>query len=303
MESELRSALADVNPNLTPLYVHTFAEQLDENFSPDELLARLTSLFGLTALLLASIGLYGVTAYSVERRTSEIGIRMALGADRIRVLGNVLRTALMQVLIGLALGIPLAYLAGRLLAGHIYQVPAFDLLTDGRLRRRFGSFGHGCRVLARIPCRCTESYSGATNRIESQKREKMNRRKDAVKERCQRRGVPLFVAVGLVVPCSGSTAFAQSGAATPPPGSAFSSAQPAVKPFAIRMPKSLNPVAPYKPASVPEPDLGNSPRLDQLMRDGKLYLSLRDAIALALENNLDLGDRSLHASHCGYGYP
>jgi predicted permease len=129
MESELRSALADVNPNLAPLYVHTFADQLDQNFTPDELLARLSSLFGLTALLLASIGLYGVTAYSVERRTSEIGIRMALGADRTQVLGNVLRTALMQVLIGLALGVPLAYLAGRLLAGHIYQVPAFDLVT------------------------------------------------------------------------------------------------------------------------------------------------------------------------------
>jgi predicted permease len=129
MESELRAALADVNPNLAPLYVNTFAEQLDENFTPDKLLARITSLFGLTALLLASIGLYGVTTYSVERRTSEIGIRMALGADRTRVLGNVLRTALMQVLIGLALGVPLAYLAGRLLAGHIYQVPAFDLLT------------------------------------------------------------------------------------------------------------------------------------------------------------------------------
>jgi predicted permease len=128
-ESELRSALADVNPNLAPLYVHTFAEQLDENFSPDELLARLATLFGLTALLLASIGLYGVTAYSVEQRTSEIGIRMALGADRIRVLDYVLRSALMQVLIGLALGVPLAYLAGRLLAGRIYEVPTFDLLT------------------------------------------------------------------------------------------------------------------------------------------------------------------------------
>jgi predicted permease len=128
-ENELRSAFADVNPNLAPLYVHTFAEQLDENFGPDELLAGLATLFGLTALLLASIGLYGVTAYSVERRTSEIGIRMALGADRIRVLDYVLRSALMQVLIGLALGVPLAYLAGRLLAGHIYEVPAFDLVT------------------------------------------------------------------------------------------------------------------------------------------------------------------------------
>ncbi len=129
MESEVRSALADVNPNLAPLYVHTFAEQVDGNFTPDALLARLTSLFGLAALLLASIGLYGVTAYSVERRTSEIGIRMALGANRTRVLSNVLRTALVQVLIGLALGVPLAYLAGHLLASHIYEVPAFDLLT------------------------------------------------------------------------------------------------------------------------------------------------------------------------------
>ncbi len=129
MESELRSALADVNPNLAPLSVHTFAEQLEGNFTPDTLLARLTSLFGLAALLLASIGLSGVTAYSVERRTSEIGIRMALGADRIRVLDYVLRTALVQVLIGLALGVPLAYLAGHLMASHIYQVPAFDLLT------------------------------------------------------------------------------------------------------------------------------------------------------------------------------
>ena len=129
MEGAVRSALADVNPNLAPLYIHTFTEELSENFTQDELLARLTSLFGLTALILASIGLYGVTAYSVERRTGEIGIRMALGADRGQVLANVMRQALTQVLFGLALGVPLAYLAGRLLAGHIYQVPVFDPLT------------------------------------------------------------------------------------------------------------------------------------------------------------------------------
>jgi predicted permease len=126
MESELRAALADLNPDLAPLYIHTFTEQLSENFTQDQLLARLTSLFGLTALILASIGLYGVTAYSVERRTGEIGIRMALGADRGRVLANVMKQALTQVLIGLALGVPLAYLVGRLMAGHIYQVPVFD---------------------------------------------------------------------------------------------------------------------------------------------------------------------------------
>ncbi len=129
MESEVRAALADVNPNLAPLYVHTFAEQLRGNFTQDELLARLTSLFGLTALILASIGLYGVTAYSVERRTAEIGIRMALGADRGRVLAIVMKHALTQVLIGLALGIPFAYVAGRLMGGHIYQVSVFDPFT------------------------------------------------------------------------------------------------------------------------------------------------------------------------------
>jgi outer membrane protein TolC len=98
-----------------------------------------------------------------------------------------------------------------------------------------------------------------------------------------------LLAILLVVGLLSSTAFAQSGAATPPP--AQTSAQlttQAVKPFAIQMPKSLDPLAPYMPGSVPEPDLANSPRLDRLMRDGKLYLSLRDAIVLALENNLDL---------------
>jgi predicted permease len=126
VEEAVRSALADVNPNLAPLYVHTFDEQLKENMTSDELLARLTSLFGLTALILAAIGLYGVTAYSVERRTGEIGIRMALGADRMAVLRNVMRHAMAQVLLGLAIGVPLAYAVGHLLASRVYQVAAFD---------------------------------------------------------------------------------------------------------------------------------------------------------------------------------
>jgi predicted permease len=126
IEQAVRNALADVNPNLAPLYVHTFDEQLGRYLTNDELLARLTSLFGLTALILAAIGLYGVTAYSVERRTGEIGIRMALGADRMAVLKNVMRHAMTQVLLGLAIGVPLAYLVGHLLAGRVYEVAAFD---------------------------------------------------------------------------------------------------------------------------------------------------------------------------------
>ena len=85
---------------------------MDGNFAQNTMLAKLTSLFGLLALVLASVGLYGVTAYSVERRTSEIGIRMALGADRMNVLKLVLKGAFVQIGIGLAIGIPATILAG-----------------------------------------------------------------------------------------------------------------------------------------------------------------------------------------------
>jgi predicted permease len=126
VEKETRRAFADVNPNLTPQYFHTFQYQVATNFNQNELLARLTSLFGVIALILASIGLYGVTAYSVERRTGEIGVRMALGADLPSILRDVLKRSLTHCFIGLAIGIPLAYGAGRLMAQHLYGVGAFD---------------------------------------------------------------------------------------------------------------------------------------------------------------------------------
>jgi predicted permease len=126
-EAETRRAFTAVNPVLTPQYFHTFAYQVSTNFNQDELLARLTSLFGLVALVLASIGLYGVTAYSVERRTGEIGVRMALGADRRNILRDVLRRALAHCVIGLAIGVPLAYGAGKFMAQHLFGVGAFDL--------------------------------------------------------------------------------------------------------------------------------------------------------------------------------
>jgi ABC-type antimicrobial peptide transport system permease subunit len=92
------------------------------------MIAKLTSFFGVLALVLASIGLYGVTAYSVERRTSEIGIRMALGADRMSVLRMVLRGAFLQVGIGLALGIPVAILGGHAMASQLFGVKPYDPL-------------------------------------------------------------------------------------------------------------------------------------------------------------------------------
>jgi ABC-type antimicrobial peptide transport system permease subunit len=104
----------------------SFADQVQGNFTQQTMIAKLTSLFGLLALVLASIGLYGVTAYSVERRTSEIGIRMALGADRSSVLRLVLRGAFLQVAIGLALGIPVTILGGRAMANQLFGVKPYD---------------------------------------------------------------------------------------------------------------------------------------------------------------------------------
>ncbi len=126
LEPQVRRALALVNPDLAVIDFVSFAEQVQENFSQQAMIAKLTSLFGLLALLLASVGLYGVTAYSVERRTSEIGIRMALGADRLNVLRLVLRGAFLQIGIGLTIGIPATILGGRAMATQLFGVKPYD---------------------------------------------------------------------------------------------------------------------------------------------------------------------------------
>jgi predicted permease len=125
----IRNALASVDPNLVVLDMQNFSEQVMRMYDQERLTARLTQLFGLLALLLASVGIYGVTAYNLVRRTSEIGIRMALGADRGDVVLTVLRDALTQIGIGLAIGLPLAVLAGRMLASQLYEVGKFDLAS------------------------------------------------------------------------------------------------------------------------------------------------------------------------------
>jgi ABC-type antimicrobial peptide transport system permease subunit len=101
------------------------------NFNQDRLIAWLTELFGLLALILACVGLYGVTAYSVARRTSEIGIRMALGANRASVLRLVLQGALIQLALGLVVGIPVAFAGGRLLSSQLYGVKTHDPMVLG----------------------------------------------------------------------------------------------------------------------------------------------------------------------------
>ena len=126
LEPVLTRTLAEVDSNLTIMSVRTMQEQVDRTFDQERAVASLAGLFGIVALLLAAIGLYGVTAYSVAQRTNEIGIRMALGADRAKVTQLVLRGAFQRVLIGLVVGVPLAVGAGRLIATQLYGVTFWD---------------------------------------------------------------------------------------------------------------------------------------------------------------------------------
>jgi len=126
LEAQLRRVLAQINPDLAIIDFQSFASQVNTNFMQQAMITKLTSFFGIVALLLASIGLYGVTAYSVERRTGEIGIRMALGANRMSVLKLVLSGAFVQVAIGLGIGVPATLFSGRVMASKLFGVTAHD---------------------------------------------------------------------------------------------------------------------------------------------------------------------------------
>ena len=126
LEAQLTRLFADLDPNLTINSIRTMQQQIELSFDQERAVAGLASLFGIVALVLAAIGLYGVTAYGVAQRTNEIGIRMALGADRPRVIQMVLRGAFKRVFIGLLLGLPLAIGAGRLISAQLYGVSAWD---------------------------------------------------------------------------------------------------------------------------------------------------------------------------------
>ena len=126
LEASVRQALAEIDPDLTLLGLVTLDEQLGRNFNQQRLMARLTMLYAILALILACVGLYGVAAYTVTRRTGEIGIRMALGADRGRVIRWVLAGTLRQIACGLLIGIPLALATGRALSSQLYDVSPRD---------------------------------------------------------------------------------------------------------------------------------------------------------------------------------
>ena len=126
MEKLTRRTLAGINPNLSIVKFQSFEEQIADRFTEDRMIAQLTMLFGALALLLATIGLYGVTAYTVARRTSEIGIRMALGAERRGVIAMVMRGAIIQIALGLGIGIPIALVCVRFVKAQLYEVSNAD---------------------------------------------------------------------------------------------------------------------------------------------------------------------------------
>jgi len=126
LESTVRNILAEIDPDATVLRMTSFGEQVSEQMNAERLMARLTMLFGVLALALATVGLYGVTAYAVERRTREIGVRVAVGANRANVIAMVLRGAFRQVAIGLVIGIALALVAGRLISSQLFEVKGHD---------------------------------------------------------------------------------------------------------------------------------------------------------------------------------
>ncbi len=126
LEPQIARALAQADPNLTVITIRTLAEQVERTFDRQRAVASLAGMFGVIAIILAAIGLYGVTAYSVARRTSEIGVRMALGADRGKVMSLVLGGAFIRVAVGLLLGLPLAVGAGYLLSAQLYGVAFWD---------------------------------------------------------------------------------------------------------------------------------------------------------------------------------
>ena len=129
LEALLTRKLSDLDPNLTFNSVRTMQQQVELSFDQERAVASLAGLFGIVALLLAAVGLYGVTAYSVTQKTNEIGIRMALGADRVRVMQLVMRGAFARVLVGLLIGLPLAVSAGKLLSAQLYGVKWWDPLA------------------------------------------------------------------------------------------------------------------------------------------------------------------------------
>jgi predicted permease len=125
----VRGSIAEINRALPILSVHTLNEQIDRRLITQRLIAELSAFFGGLALLMAAIGLYGVMSYAISRRTSEIGVRMALGASKNGVIWMVLRETLGLVAIGVAIGLPCAPLSGRLITSRLFGLTTADPIS------------------------------------------------------------------------------------------------------------------------------------------------------------------------------
>ena len=140
-DAQVRQAMASVDPSLPIISIRTLREKVAAHLTQQLLIARITSLFGILSLVLASIGLYGITAYNVGRRTGEIGVRMALGASRGQVVRLVLRGAFLLIAFGLILGIPLSLATSRVLSSQLYGLNAYDAVPIAIAVAVLGLFG------------------------------------------------------------------------------------------------------------------------------------------------------------------
>jgi ABC-type antimicrobial peptide transport system permease subunit len=122
----MRAGVRGLDASMPVYELKTLGAQLDETLLTERLIALLSGGFGLLATLLAMIGLYGVMAFAVARRTRELGLRMALGAQRGAVVWLVMREVLLLLAIGLAIGVPAAVALGRLVAAQLYGIQATD---------------------------------------------------------------------------------------------------------------------------------------------------------------------------------
>jgi len=129
LEPLIRKAFSAADPNLTVIGVRTMQQQVELEFDQQRAVASLAGLFGIVALILAAVGLYGVTAYAVAQRTGEIGVRVALGAGWGNVVQLVLGGAFKTVAFGFILGVPMAIGAGRLMSSQLYGVLSWDPLA------------------------------------------------------------------------------------------------------------------------------------------------------------------------------
>jgi predicted permease len=129
LTAEVRGAIQQIDSNLPVADVTTLTQQVNDSLGQQRAFSGLTGFFGILGLVLACVGLYGTMAYNVARRTNEMGIRMALGAQRNQVLWTVLRQTLLLIGIGIALGVPVALAAARLIASQLYGIRPSDPTT------------------------------------------------------------------------------------------------------------------------------------------------------------------------------